>query len=162
VREMIHAPISGLISIVERAAANEEWARTRLPDFGQRMRNRLMLGGFVSGVDYLQAVRRRRESRAEPQAAMAGLDVVLTAVFPAEAPKLDDVPTWDVLQQPSFMMPFNVAGHPAMSVCSGVGANGLPLAIQLVGKPFQEATVMRIADAFEKATPFRDRHPLAA
>jgi aspartyl-tRNA(Asn)/glutamyl-tRNA(Gln) amidotransferase subunit A len=148
-----------LISIVERAAAYEEWARTRLADFGERMRSRLMLSAFVSGVDYLQAVRRRRELRAELQAAMAGLDVVLTAVLPGEAPKIDDVPKWDVFQQPSFMMPFNVAGYPAMSVCSGFGAGGLPVAIQLVGKPFQEATVLRIADAFEKATPFRDRRP---
>jgi aspartyl-tRNA(Asn)/glutamyl-tRNA(Gln) amidotransferase subunit A len=151
-----------LISLVERAAAYEEWARTRLPDFGRRMRNRLMLGAFVSGVDYLQAVRRRRELRAELQAAMAGIDVVVTAVFPAEAPKIDDVPIWDVFQQPSFIMPFNVAGYPAMSVCSGFGAGGLPVAIQLVGKPFQEATVLRISDAFEKATPFRDRRPVAA
>jgi aspartyl-tRNA(Asn)/glutamyl-tRNA(Gln) amidotransferase subunit A len=148
-----------LISIVERAAAYEEWARTRLADFGERMRSRLMLSAFVSGVDYLQAVRRRRELRAELQAAMAGLDVVLTAVLPGEAPKIDDVPKWDVFQQPSFMMPFNVAGYPAMSVCSGFGAGGLPVAIQLAGKPFQEATVLRIADAFEKATAFRDRRP---
>jgi aspartyl-tRNA(Asn)/glutamyl-tRNA(Gln) amidotransferase subunit A len=151
-----------LISIVERAAAYEEWARTRLPDFGERMRSRLMLGAFVSGVDYLQAVRRRRELRAELQAAMHSLDVVLTAVLPGEAPKIDDVPKWDVFQQPSFMMPFNVAGYPAMSVCSGFGAQGLPVAIQLVGKPFQEATVLGLADAFEKATSFRDRRPPAA
>ncbi len=56
-------------------------------------------------------------------------------------------------------MPFNVAGYPAMSICSGFGAGGLPVAIQLVGKPFQEATVLHIADAFEKATPFRARRP---
>lgn len=148
-----------LISIVERAAAYEEWARTQLREFGERMRSRLMLGAFVSGVDYVQAVRRRRELRAELQAAMAGLDVVLTAVFPGEAPKIDELPQWDVFQQSSFMMPFNVAGYPAMSVCSGFGALGLPLAIQLVGKPFQEATVLRIADAFEKATPFRNSRP---
>jgi aspartyl-tRNA(Asn)/glutamyl-tRNA(Gln) amidotransferase subunit A len=52
-----------------------------------------------------------------------------------------------------------VAGYPAMSICSGFGEGDLPVAIQLVGKPFQEATVLRIADAFEKATPFRDRRP---
>ena len=148
-----------LISIVERAAAYEEWARTRLPDFGERMRSRLMLSAFVSGVDYLQAVRRRRELRAELKAAMTDLDVVLTAVVPGEAPKIDEIPKWDVLQPPSFMMPFNVAGYPAMSVCSGFGAGGLPVALQLVSKPFQEATVLRIADAFEKATPYRDRRP---
>jgi len=148
-----------LISIVERAAAYEEWARTRLQDFGERMRSRLMLGAFVSGVDYLQAVRRRRELRAELKAVMADLDVVLTAVFPNEAPQIESIPKWDVFQQPSFMMPFNVAGYPAMSICSGFGAAGLPVAMQLVGKPFQEATVLRVADAFEKATPFRDRRP---
>ena len=154
------AACGSLISITERAAAYEEWARTRLGDFGERMRSRLMLGAFVSGVDYLQAVRRRRELRAELKAAMAELDIVLTAVQPNEAPKIDAVPKWDTFQQPSFMMPFNVAGYPAMSVCSGFGAGGLPVAIQLVGKPFQEATVLRAADAFEKATPHRDRRPL--
>jgi aspartyl-tRNA(Asn)/glutamyl-tRNA(Gln) amidotransferase subunit A len=151
-----------LISITERAAAYEEWSRTRLGDFGERMRTRLMLGAFVSGVDYVQAMRRRRELRAELQAAMANLDVVLTAVFAAEAPKIDALPKWDTFQPPSFMMPFNVAGYPAMSVCSGFGDGGLPVAIQLVGKPFQEAIVLRIADAFEKATPFRDRRPPTA
>jgi len=151
-----------LISITERAAAYEEWARTRLPDFGRRMRNRLMLGAFVSGVDYLQAVRRRRELRAELRAAMEDLDLVLTAVFPNEAARIDDVPLWDSFGPASFMMPFNVAGYPAMSVCSGFGAGNLPVAIQLVGKPFQEATVLRAADAFEKATPHRDRRPALA
>jgi aspartyl-tRNA(Asn)/glutamyl-tRNA(Gln) amidotransferase subunit A len=148
-----------LISIIERAAAYEEWARTRLQDFGERMRGRLMLSAFISGVDYLQAVRRRRELRAELRAAMVDLDVMLTAVFPNEAPLLDTIPKWDIFQQPSFMMPFNVAGYPAMSICSGFGNGGLPVAMQLVGKPFQEATVLRVADAFEKATPFRDRRP---
>ena len=49
-------------------------------------------------------------------------------------------------------MPFNVGGYPAVS---GFGAGRLPVAIQLVGKPFQEPTVLRIANAFEKAMPFR-------
>src|SRR6516165_3692359 len=115
---------------------------TRAPDFGRGIRNPAMLRRFVLGLDYLQAVRRRRELRGELKAAMADLDVVLTAVFPNEAPKIDVLPKWDVFQQPSFMMPFNVAGYPAMSVCSGFGAGGLPVALQIVGKPFQEATVL--------------------
>jgi len=148
-----------LISITERAAAYEEWARTRLGDFGERMRSRLMLGAFVTGIDYVQAARRRRELRAELQAAMAGLDVVLTASQPGEAAKIDAVPKWDLFAAPNFTMPFNVAGYPAISVCAGFGAGGLPVAIQLVGKPFQEPTLFRTADAFEKVTPFRDRRP---
>jgi aspartyl-tRNA(Asn)/glutamyl-tRNA(Gln) amidotransferase subunit A len=148
-----------LISITERAAAYEEWARTRLGDFSERLRSRLMLGAFVSGVDYVQAVRRRRELRAELQAAMQGLDIVLTATQPSEAAKIDEVPKWDLFGSPNFTMPFNVAGYPAVSVCSGFGAGDLPVAIQLVAKPFQEPTLFRVADAFEKATPFRNRRP---
>jgi aspartyl-tRNA(Asn)/glutamyl-tRNA(Gln) amidotransferase subunit A len=90
---------------------------------------------------------------------MAGLDVVLTATQPAEAAKIDAVPKWDLFAAPNFTMPFNVAGYPAISVCAGFGAGGLPVAIQLVGKPFQEPTLFRVADAFEKATPFRDSRP---
>src|SRR5580704_8448676 len=148
-----------LISITERAAAYEEWSRTRLGDFSERLGSRLMLGAFVTGVDYVQAVRRRRELRAELQAAMRGLNVVLTATQPAEAAKIDAVPKWDLFGPPNFTMPFNVAGYPAISVCTGFGEGGLPVAIQLVGKPFQEPTLFRAADAFEKATPYRDRRP---
>jgi aspartyl-tRNA(Asn)/glutamyl-tRNA(Gln) amidotransferase subunit A len=148
-----------LISITERATAYEEWARTRLRDFGERVQRRLQLGALVSGVDYVQAVRRRRELRAELKAAMAGLDIVLTAAAQGEAPKIDAVPKWDTFAAPSFTMPFNVAGYPAMSVCAGFGEGGLPVAVQLVGKPFDEPTLLRIADAFEKATPFRNSRP---
>ena len=151
-----------LISLTERAAAYDEWAQTRLSEFSSRVRERLMLGAFVSGVDYLQAVRRRRELRAELQAAMAGLDAVLTAVQPEEAPRIEGMSPWDIGRKPGFTMPFNVTGYPAISICSGFGAGGLPVAIQLVGKPFREATVLRIADAFEKATPYRDSRPALA
>jgi aspartyl-tRNA(Asn)/glutamyl-tRNA(Gln) amidotransferase subunit A len=148
-----------LISIAERAAAYEEWARTRLLDFGERVQRRLMLGALVSAVDYVQAVRRRRELRAELKTAMAGLDALLTAVQPAEAPPIDALPKWDVLELPNFTMPFNLAGYPAISVCSGFGAGGLPVAVQLVGKPFAEPSLFRIAHAFEAATDFRSKRP---
>jgi aspartyl-tRNA(Asn)/glutamyl-tRNA(Gln) amidotransferase subunit A len=148
-----------LISIAERAAAYEEWARIRLHDFGERVQRRLQLGALVSAVDYLQAVRRRRELRAELKQAMVDLDVVITASQTGEAPKIDAVPQWDVFVAPSFTIPFNVAGYPAMTVCAGFGAGDLPVAIQLVGKPFAEATVFRVADAFEKSTAFRHRRP---
>ncbi|HEY1257819.1 MAG TPA: amidase family protein, partial [Stellaceae bacterium] len=153
------AACGSLISITERAAAYEEWARTRIGDFGERMRSRLMLGALVSGVDYVQALRRRRELRAELQQAMRGLDAVLTATQPAEAPKIDALPKWDLFERPGFMMPFNVAGYPAISVCAGFGEGGLPVAIQLVGKPFEEPTLFRVAHGFETAAGFRNRRP---
>jgi aspartyl-tRNA(Asn)/glutamyl-tRNA(Gln) amidotransferase subunit A len=165
IREVTLSPLQDwhacgqLISLTERAAAYDEWARTRLGDFSERVQQRLLLGSLVSGVDYVQAVRRRRELRAELQAAMAELDIVLTAAQPQEAPKIDAVPKWDVSQKPGFTIPFNVAGYPAISICSGFGVNDLPVAIQLVAKPFQEPLLLQVADAFEKATPFRARRP---
>src|SRR3954466_16333034 len=79
-----------LISITERAAAYDEWAKTRLGDFSARVQQRLLLGALVSGVGDVQEVRRRRELRAELQAAMASLDVVLTATQPQEAQRIDE------------------------------------------------------------------------
>jgi aspartyl-tRNA(Asn)/glutamyl-tRNA(Gln) amidotransferase subunit A len=90
---------------------------------------------------------------------MAGLDIVLTATQPAETAKIDAVPKWDLFDNPGFMMPFKLAGYPAISVCAGFGASGPLVAIQLVGKPFKEPTVLRVADPFEKATPFRGQRP---
>src|ERR1700730_14325936 len=168
IREVQLAPLQdwgacgSLISITERATAYEEWSKTRLGDFGERVQRRLHLGALVSGVDYVQAVRRRRELRAELKAAMAGLDIVLTAAAPNEAPKIDEVPLWDLFDRPSFTMPFNVAGYPAIWLGAGFGEGGLRVAVQLAAKPFQEATLLRVADAFEKATPFRNTRPAVA
>jgi aspartyl-tRNA(Asn)/glutamyl-tRNA(Gln) amidotransferase subunit A len=151
-----------LISITERAAAYEEWAQTRLGDFSERYQRRLHLGALVSGVDYVQAVRRRRELRSELQAAMRELDVVITAGAPGEAPRMDAIPKWDLFDKPNFTMPFNVTGYPALCVCSGFGPGGLPVSVQIVGKPFQDALVLRVGDAFEKATDWRSRRPALA
>jgi aspartyl-tRNA(Asn)/glutamyl-tRNA(Gln) amidotransferase subunit A len=148
-----------LISIVERAAAYEEWAQTRLGDFSERVQRRLHLGALVSGVDYVQAVRRRRELRSELQAAMRDLDVVITAGAPGEAARMDAIPKWDLFDKPNFTMPFNVTGYPALCVCSGFGPGGLPVSVQIVGKPFRDAMVLRVGDAFEKATQSRSRRP---
>jgi aspartyl-tRNA(Asn)/glutamyl-tRNA(Gln) amidotransferase subunit A len=114
----------------------------------------------LSGRDYVRAVHRPRELRAQLQQAMAGIDIVLTATQPAEAAKIDAVPKWDLFDNPGLMMPFKLAGCPAISVCAGFGgASGPPMAIQLVGRPFQEPSVLRVADAFEKATPFLGQRP---
>ena len=98
--------------------------RTSLGKFGKRLRDRLLTSLFVTGVDYVQAVRRRRELCAEVALAMADVDVLLTAAQPAEAAKIDAVPHWDNMEKPNFTMPFNVSGLPAISICSGFGVRG--------------------------------------
>ena len=152
-----------LISIVERAAAYEEWARTRLGDFGERMRSRLMLGAFVSGVDYVQAVRRRRELRAELQAAMAGLDVVLTAVAAGRGAKdrrgaeMGHVRSRRALRCRSTSPAIRRCRYARASARAGCRSRSSWSASRS-----RKPTVLRIADAFEKATPFRDRRPTGA
>jgi aspartyl-tRNA(Asn)/glutamyl-tRNA(Gln) amidotransferase subunit A len=150
------------ISMTERFAAYEDWARTDMQRFGERARDRLSLAAFLSAADYAQALRRRGELRDEILSAMADVDIVLTATNPGEAPKLADLPKWEIAGKPSFTIPFNVCGFPAMSVCAGFGPNGLPLAIQLAAKPFREATLLRAAHAFECATPHRSVRPTLA
>jgi aspartyl-tRNA(Asn)/glutamyl-tRNA(Gln) amidotransferase subunit A len=119
----------------------------------------MVLGGLISAADYIQAQRKRRALGAATAAAMKPVDILLTAAQPAEAPPIDKVPKYGVLEAPSFTIPFNVTGQPAISVCTGFGANGLPVSMQLAGKPFAEATLLRAAHAFELATQWRAQHP---
>ena len=148
-----------VILTAEAYAVHEPWLKTRFNDYGELLRERLALGGFVTGPDYVQALRRRRELCAQTAAAMAGVDLVLTASQPTEAAKITDVPKWRLFGPPGFTNPANLTGYPAMSICSGYGALGLPVSIQLVGKPFQEATVLRAAHAYETAMPWRMSRP---
>ena len=90
---------------------------------------------------------------------MAEIDILLTATVPAEAPLIDHVPKWGIVEQPNFTSAFNVSGFPALSVCTGYGEGGLPLAMQLVAKPFDEPTLFRAGHAYERATSWRDRRP---
>jgi aspartyl-tRNA(Asn)/glutamyl-tRNA(Gln) amidotransferase subunit A len=165
VREITLSPLAEwascgvLIMMSEAYAIHEANLRTRFTDFGEIFRGRMALAGLWSASDYVQALRRRRELVAELDRAMAGLDLVMTASAQSEAPKIDEVPKFAIMERPSLTMPFNVTGSPAMSVCCGFTDAGLPLSFQIVGKRFADATVLRAADAYERATPWRSRRP---
>ena len=148
-----------LILITEAFAVHEPWLRTRYNDYGELLRDRLALGGLTSAADYIQATRRRRELCLQTAEAMEPVDLLLTTASPTEAPKIEGIPKWSSMEKPGYTMPFNLTGLPAISVCAGYGAAGLPLSIQLVGKAFQEQTIFRAAHAYETATAWRDRRP---
>ena len=143
----------------EAYAIHEANLRARFTDYGEIFRDRMALAGLVTGADYVQALRRRRELIAELDRAMADLDLVMTAAAPSEAPPIDSVPKFAILERPSLTIAFNVTGSPAMSVCCGYTESGLPLSFQIVGKRFADATVLRLAHAYEQATPWRGRRP---
>ena len=148
-----------MIMLAEGYAIHEATLRERFTDYGEAFRDRMALAALITGGDYVQAVRRRRELAAEFATAMADLDLVITAASPSEAPAIDSVSKFAILERPSLTMPFNVTGSPAMSVCCGYTVAGLPLAFQLAGKPFDEATVLNAAHAYERATPWRSIRP---
>ena len=133
--------------------------RTRFNDYGELLRDRMIMGALMAGTDYVQALRRRRELCAITAAATKNVDVLVTAGAPAEAPRIDAVPKWGNLSNPGFTNPFNLTGWPAISVCSGFGEGGLPVSVQIAAKPFQETLLLRVADAFEKAAGLRGSRP---
>jgi aspartyl-tRNA(Asn)/glutamyl-tRNA(Gln) amidotransferase subunit A len=147
------------LSLSEAFAVHREALRTRVDDFGERLRNRLMRGAAISEADYAAAARTREMFSSKLTGAMRDIDVLLTAATAGEAPFLADVPKDGGPDKPNLMMPFNLSGGPAMSVCIGFGANGMPLAMQLAGHPFAEPTVLRVAHTYEKLTTWRLLRP---
>jgi aspartyl-tRNA(Asn)/glutamyl-tRNA(Gln) amidotransferase subunit A len=147
------------IMLAEGYAIHEATLRQRFVDYGEAFRDRMALAALITGADYVQAVRRRRELAVELATAMADLDLVITAAAPSEAPTIDSVGKFAIFERPSLTMPFNVTGSPAMSVCCGYTQAGLPLAFQLAGKPFDEARVLNAAHAYERATSWRSLRP---
>lgn len=127
--------------------------------YGEICRDRIMLGSLLSGSDYVNAQKRRLELRAEVAAAMREVDVLVTAASPFPAQKLTDVPKWLMYDKPSITAPFNVTGLPALATCAGFDGAGMPLAIQIVGKPFADALVLSLGDAYETATNWRSQRP---
>jgi aspartyl-tRNA(Asn)/glutamyl-tRNA(Gln) amidotransferase subunit A len=154
--------VGSIILTSEAYAVHEPWLKERFNDYGELFRDRIALGGLISGSDYVQAVRRRRMLCLELTNAMADLDILVSASQTGEAPKITEVPKWGNLEKPSLTMPFNVTGFPAMSVCSGFGVGGLPVCVQLIAKPFAEPTLFRAGHAYETATNWRAKRPALA
>ena len=148
-----------VILTAEAYAVHEPWLKERFNDYGELLRDRLAFGALLRASDYVQAIRRRRVLCEEMREAMANLDILITASAPAEAPNINEVPKWGMFEKPNFTMPFNLTGLPALSLCSGYGAGGLPVSIQIIGKPFAEATVFRAGHAYETATDWRSKRP---
>jgi aspartyl-tRNA(Asn)/glutamyl-tRNA(Gln) amidotransferase subunit A len=151
-----------LIMLAEAYALHETDFRERPQLFGHYMFARIGLGAFLSAADYVEATRRRRELAVEFAQALRDVDVAISANATGPAPRIDSVSTYSTFERASYTAPYNLTGSPALSIPIGF-ENGLPLAFQIAGKPFDEAGVMRVGHAFEQATEFhRQRPPMAA
>lgn len=122
-------------------------------------RYRIMPGALVTAAQYGDALRQQRRLAASTLASLQSYDVLLTATTFGPAPVQATMRAEANFANPPLTNPFNAAPLPALSLCNGFSAEGLPLAMQIVGRPFDEVTVLQVANAFEKATGFRDARP---
>ena len=150
----------------EAAAFHKRWMIERPGDYGPQVLMRLQNGFAFSGVSYLEALRWRGPALAAYNAAVAGVDAVLAPVAPVAAPTIAESDVGNspdaeaVIQRLTrFTRPINYLGLPSLAIPCGFTGSGLPVGMQLVGRSFDEAMVLRIGAAFQRATDFHTRVP---
>ncbi|HET6519331.1 MAG TPA: amidase, partial [Geminicoccaceae bacterium] len=164
-------PINKTVIMAETTARHDEWAGTwfagRERVYGADVAEWLEIGRTIPAPDFVRASRRRRRLADDLRAALTRVDLLLVPTAPCVAPPFGastvrlggrDVGLLDVAIH--FLCAFSLAGLPALSVPAGFDpASGLPVGIQLVGRAFDEANVLRAGHAFERATGHHRRHP---
>jgi aspartyl-tRNA(Asn)/glutamyl-tRNA(Gln) amidotransferase subunit A len=151
--------INRVILCSEAWSIHAPWLRARPGDYGKLARRRLLPGAFMTAGDYVGAQRRRLELIAVVEDALRDGDVLLCASSMDPASRLDDPEETARTYPRQARAPFNVTGHPALAMMSGLSGDGLPLSLQLVGRYFDDATVLRVAAAYERATGWHKKRP---
>ncbi|HWB49758.1 MAG TPA: amidase [Stellaceae bacterium] len=148
------------ISSVELYSIHERDLRTRPQDFGRNLRNRVLPGALIRAEDYFAALRWRTALAREQAAAFARFDALLTAGARTIADLADPNQPDRHVSTASITMPFSISGVPALAIpCGFSQAEAMPLSLQIAAAPFREATVLRIAHAYQQATDWHRRHP---
>lgn len=157
----VYGDTASLISRTESFAFHQQWLRKTPELYGEYGRNRLMAGAFIAAADYVNAQRNRAKLVAEVTEVMKTADVLVfpTARCPAREIGEDSMASGF---QPFFNRAFNVTGNPGLSICNGYSAGGLPLSLQIGGRPFEDALCLKVGDALEKALGTRARRPAFA
>jgi len=150
----------------EAYAYHEAWLKTRAADYGSAVRARILAGAFVTGTEYVNGQRLRTLLRNDIDRLLARYDVLLAPSTAFAAPPVAEktvelggqsVPV--AMNLSRYTGVFNLSGHPAASVPCGFTAEGLPIGLQIVGRWFDESTVLRVADAYQRATDWHARRP---
>jgi aspartyl-tRNA(Asn)/glutamyl-tRNA(Gln) amidotransferase subunit A len=144
----------------------EMYMRTRDEGFGVEVKRRIMLGTYALSAGYYDAYYKKAQQvrtliRQDFEQAFRHVDVIVAPTAPTPAFRLGEK-TADPLQMylsDVFTIPVNLAGLPGISLPCGVSSTGLPIGLQIIGKPFDEATVLRVAYAFEQHTEHHRRKP---
>src|SRR5690606_38361177 len=113
----------------------------------------------ISAVTYVAAQEERRRLTAGMAKLMETCDVLVTAGPLGPPPRLVDVSADWTFNKPEITVPFSLTGFPAISICNGFLAGGFSSSLQIASRPLGDATVLRVAHAFEQATPWHTRRP---
>ncbi len=162
--------VCNAITRSESAAIHARLLRERPDELQPAVRARLEVGLHISAHDYLQALRlRTRYAREFVSRVFGEVDALVAPVIPEPAPALGAVKAGspdDIVRRMGrfsrLTRPFNGLGLPALSVPCGFSSDGRPLALQIVGRPFDEATTLRLGHAYERATDWVARRPALA
>jgi Asp-tRNA(Asn)/Glu-tRNA(Gln) amidotransferase A subunit family amidase len=160
--------IQQAIQFAEATQAHGEWLRTRLADYDDDVRARLLVGLFLPGTVYVTGQRARRLYHERMLDVFAGVDLLAAPVMPALPPRLEEE-TVDVdgrevpyrLALIAYNSPWSLGGLPVASVPCGL-VDGLPVGLALIGPRLGEEVVLRAAHAFQQATDWHLRRPQPA
>jgi aspartyl-tRNA(Asn)/glutamyl-tRNA(Gln) amidotransferase subunit A len=157
---------AAVILAAEAAAYHERHLRERPDAYGEDVRVRLDRGLFLSAADYLVAQRARAFLTCEAARALESVDAILVPTTPHPAARIEEdasqvagVSLAMSMRYTRCTNPFNLLGFPVLSVPCGLSHDGLPIGLQIVGRPFEDATVLRVGHAYQQITDWHTRHP---
>ena len=142
---------------------HEMYARTRAEGFGKEVQRRVMIGAYVLSAGFYDAYYRKAQrvrtliKKDFEDVYATGVDAILTPATPSAAfglGEMKDVDPVKMYLNDVFTVTVNLAGLPGVSVPAGLDAQGLPLGLQLIGKPWEEADMLNTAYALEQSVGF--------
>jgi aspartyl-tRNA(Asn)/glutamyl-tRNA(Gln) amidotransferase subunit A len=143
----------------EAASIHEFWLKEAPEKYAGVTRRRLLPGMFMTGADLVQAQRHRAKLLTAVEAAFEQVDVLLCASSMDPAARIDDEPEVERTYPRQARTAFNVTGHPAITLMSGLATNGLPLSVQFVAPAYRETLLFRAAAGYEAKAGFKGMRP---
>jgi aspartyl-tRNA(Asn)/glutamyl-tRNA(Gln) amidotransferase subunit A len=155
-----------LVLATEAASLHKRWMIERPQDYGAQVLMRLQNGLAIPAVSYLEAIRWRGPALAAYLAAVEGTDALIAPVAPMPAATIAESDVGNSLDAEAviqritrFTRPINYLGLPSLSIPAGFTKSGLPVGMQIIGRSFDEAMLVRIGAAFQRATDFHQKVP---
>jgi aspartyl-tRNA(Asn)/glutamyl-tRNA(Gln) amidotransferase subunit A len=150
-----------VIMLSEAFAYHARKLRSKPEEFGDMVRARFRMGALFTAGEYVQAQRVRHVIKRECANVLQQVDLIASPTMSNPPPEFKGIDVMTTARVPSFTGPYNLTGMPAISVPCGFNPNGLPIGLQLAGKPFDEPTVLRAAYTFQQHVRlFENRPPI--